>query len=125
MSFKISIEKVEEYLSVKVTGKETLDNVLEAWRKVAEACQKYSCRKIIFDGCLEGPGRTLDIYEFGERIREIGMPVGVKIAVICKEDDLKKLQFAETVVANRAPICTRNFLNKKDAETWLAAKKTT
>ena len=119
MSYQISVTKLDQYLLVTVDGIETLDNVVSVWKEVAKACKRHNCRKVLFDGVLRGSGPLADIYDFGKRFNELGMPAGSQIAVLCKEDDLGKLQFAETVVANRALVVTRNFLNKDDAEAWL------
>jgi hypothetical protein len=119
MSYEVTITKKANFLHAIVSGKETLENLIAAWKEIAEACQGHKCKRILVDGCLDGPGDTLDIYNLGNRFHELGIPLGARIAMACKEEDVPKLSFAEVVVKNRNPVTTKIFLNKDDAVQWL------
>lgn len=119
MSYNISVKKIDTYLYVTVSGKETYENVVSVWRTIAEACHQHNCKKVLCGGILEGPGPTIDIYDFEKHFHELGVPAGAKIAMVCKKEDLPKMQFAENVVATRATVTSKIFFTHKNAEEWL------
>ena len=120
MSYSIEIVVEHDHLRCTAGGEETLENVLSAWREVSSACEKHRCKKVLVDGFLKGDGPLLEIYDFGKKFHELGMPIGSRIAVVCAEEDLEKMKFAENVVATRAPVTAKVFLDRDEALEWLS-----
>jgi hypothetical protein len=76
---------------------------------------------VLRDGALPGKASILDIYRIGNRIHEFGLPPGLRVAFVCDEGNLPRLNFNETVIADRvAGVTIRNFVTRVDAECWLS-----
>ncbi|MDH4283721.1 MAG: hypothetical protein OEV35_00225 [Gallionellaceae bacterium] len=119
MNYDVSIEVKDTYLYVVVSGEESLDSVISIWKKIAETCRQTNIQNIVCHGFLEGPGPVNQIYEFGKMFNELGIPAGARIALVCQEHELRKIEFAEYIVAKHAPVSPRIFRRLKEAEEWV------
>ena len=121
MPYQIAIEKTPGFIRVKVDGVANFDNISGVWQDIARACTELGCSNVLLDGILRGRPSTLDIYRTGNRIHLYGLPRALRVAFVCTEDDLPRLSFHESVIADRAVgVTIRNFLDRTDAERWLA-----
>jgi len=119
VSYDLEIIREKGFIRARISGVETLQNVLSAWREVAGACNTHKCSRVLCEGSLRGPGPVVDIYEFGRKFLAIGMPPGTRIALVSDEENYRKMKFAETVVSTRAAVVPRVFLNVDEAVAWL------
>lgn len=126
VTYHISIKKTDVFLYVRVEGEANFNNIFGVWKDIAEACKKFKCSRVLRDGILSGQASMLEIFHIGERAHEIELPAKFKMALVCKEKDLERLDFHETVIANRViGVTTRNFLNRREAELWLSEDQAT
>ena len=120
MAFQISLQYSPDYLQVTVVGQANFDDICSVWREIARACKAFGCSNVLRDGALPGKASILDIYRIGNRIHEFGLPPGLRVAFVCDEKNLPRLNFNEAVIADRVTgVTIRNFVNRVDAERWL------
>jgi len=121
VAYQIAIEKTPNFICVTVDGPANFDNISGVWKDIARACTEFGCSNVLLDGILRGRPSTLDIYRTGNRIHLYGLPRDLRVAFVCTEEDLPRLSFHESVIADRAiGVTIRNFLDRVDAERWLA-----
>lgn len=84
--------------------------------EVSALCEKIGCRKVLVLGLQTRIKlSTLDLFNLGERITELGLQVAV---VERRDAPNADRRFLETVTLNRGcPM--RFFANEKDAKDWL------
>lgn len=90
-----------------------------SWWSLAEVsalCEKVGCRKVLILGMRTSvQPSTLELFNLGERITEMGLQVAV---VELRDAPNADLRFLETVTVNRGcPM--RFFANERDAKDWL------
>ena len=126
MPYQIAIEKTPGFIRVTVDGQANFENISGVWQDIARACKEFGCSNVLVDGILQGRPSTLDIYRTGNRIHLYGLPRTLRLAFVCTEEDLPRLAFHESVIADRAVgVTIRNFLDRADAERWLAEEPCT
>jgi hypothetical protein len=124
MPYEISIEKTAEFLRITVAGQANFDNITGVWKDIARACTEFGCSNVLLDSILSGRPSTLDIYRTGNRVHELGLPSNLRVAFVCEKESLARLDFHETVIANRAVgVSIRNFVDQTDAEQWLTEEQ--
>ena len=124
MTYQISMERTACFLCVTVEGPANFENISGVWKDIAHACKELGCSNVLLDGILKGRPSTLDIYRTGNRIHEVGLPPKLRVAFVCDKESLARLDFHESVIANRAVgITIRNFLTRADAELWLGEEE--
>ena len=119
MGYNIEIIPAEGYLHVVTTGEETLANMIEGWTRVAQTSRELGVSLILCEAYLEGPGRTMALFDIGEEFPKINFPRNVRVAVVCKPSKLPDFQFAETVAVNRGAYFVRVFTDLEQAKSWL------
>ena len=120
MALQISFEYSPDYLQVTAVGKANFDDICSVWREIARACKEFGCSNVLRDGALPGKASILDIYRIGNRIHEFGLPSRLRVAFVCDEENLPRLNFNEAVIADRITgVTIRNFVDRVIAERWL------
>jgi hypothetical protein len=126
MSYQIMLEHTPEYLHVTVTGRATFEDISGVWKDIARACKEFGCSNVLRDGILQGKASLLDVYRIGNRLHEFELPSDLRVAFVCKKENLARLEFNETVITTRVTgITIRNFLDRAEATRWLAEKECT
>ena len=126
MTYLVSIEKTPNFLRVAAAGQANFDNISGVWKDIARACAQFGCSNVLLDSILTGRPSTLDIYRTGNRIHEFGLPPRLRVAFVCSEEDLARLEFHETIISSRVSgVRIRNFLDRTDAEIWLDEQQCT
>ena len=121
MAYEISVQYKPEFLHVTVCGQANFDEICGVWKDIARACKKFGCSNVLRDGILKGQASVLDIYRVGNQLDTFGLPPRLRVAFVCEEEYLPRLNFNETVLANRVVgVAVRNFLSRTEAERWLA-----
>ena len=124
MAYEISLKHTPTFLYVTVAGQANFRDIWGVWEDIARACRKFGCSNVLRDGILKGQASILDIYRIGNRMNELELPPKLRVAFVCEEANLPRLGFNETVIANRvAGVTIRNFLNRTEAERWLAEEQ--
>ena len=123
MSYLVSFERTPGFLCVTVAGQANFDNISGVWKDIARACKEFGCSNVLVDGILSGRPSTLDIYRTGNRIHEVGLQPGLRVAFVSDAEHIARLDFHESVIATRAiGVSIRNFVARADAEIWLAER---
>jgi len=124
MAYDISLEHTPEYLHVTVMGRASFDDMAGVWRDVGRACKQFGCSNVLRDGILQGRASLLDIYRIGNRMHEFDLPPRLRVAFVCNKENLPRLEFNQTVIANRVTGMTiRNFIDRTEAKRWLTEKQ--
>ncbi len=122
MKYSCRIEEKDDYLHVISEGEETLRNVMATWKKIARVCNEQGYRKVLSEARMRGKVKLIDIYAFGTLFKETGVPLGLKIAVVCPEERVNDCRFAETVIYNRGLAKARVFTDLDEARAWITRK---
>jgi len=124
MAYEISIDHTPNYLHVSVSGQATFDDISGVWKDIAQACKEFNCSNVLRDGVLQGRASILDIYRVSNRMDDFDLPPRLRVAYVCEDTIRPRLDFYETVIANRvAGVTIRNFTNRIEAERWLAEEQ--
>lgn len=118
-SYDLKIQHRGRYLHAVMTGIESIQQFMDAWKEIAKECQMQACSRILCEGCLEGTGMAMGSEEYGKIISEIDLPVGTRIAVICSEERLKQVTFEERSVTTRIPVLPKIFFDAEEGINWL------
>ena len=125
MSYTTKIEFKEEYLHVKVTGKNTLENVLGYFDDVYAACLQYHCNNVLIEETLTGPNLdTFEIFEVITKNFTKAKTIGVRLAYVDLNTAHNKrgLKFAENLAHIRG-VNVELFYDTTAALNWLLNKK--
>lgn len=121
METELTIEQKNGYLHARVTGRNTPETILQYLKEVHAACIKQQCRRILIEERLEGPRLSIThLFDVVTKAVENAASTIHCVAFVDThpEQDLKRLQFGETVAVNRG-VNVRLFSNVAEAEAWL------
>jgi|GEM_PF-4364874 len=119
MPHKQSIISDKTILRMKLMGRIDLTERNTIKDEVAGICRMKLLRKILIDVRELDPVTSLiDLYDFGSTLTEIELPFDVKIAGVCKPDDLEST-FPVTIAKNKL-INISAFPNVRKALHWLS-----
>jgi len=118
MSIQFQIEETPDYLSVRVTGEGTADEVWRQYDSIAEHCNRANKNKLLVNYTEAYEELSLwDRYFLGERA-QIFAYQRIKVAAVLRPDQLDPKRFGEMVAQNRG-VNYRAFPNTEDALEWL------
>lgn len=101
--------------------RDSMELALHAWGKIAAECAAHKCKRVLVIEDVQEILSTIDIFEFVERMPELGL-LGVTIALVDPHPEhLLKYRFGETAATNRG-IILKLFDNVPEAEAWLHAQ---
>ena len=117
----ISIEQTDDVLYCRVTGSNSVQNVIHYLNELHAAMEKYALRKVLIEENLSG--KSLSIVEMFHVIRTanktiLSLPHQIAYVDINPEHNHDNLKFAETAAFNRW-INMRLFSTVDNAEKWL------
>jgi len=117
-SVQFQTEETPDYLSVRVTGEGTSDEVWQQYGSIAEHCNRVNKNKLLLN-YTEAYGEISfwDRYFLGERT-QIFAYQRIKVAAVVRPDQLDPERFGEMVAQNRR-VNYRVFLNTEDTLEWL------
>lgn len=119
--YQISIERIENILFCRVTGENTVENVVRYLRDIHDAMEEHRCKKVLIEENLSGPSLNLiKMYQIIHTAKKTVLALPHKIAYvdINPHHNHASLRFAETVAFNRL-IQMKFFTNIEPAEQWL------
>lgn len=121
MDYTATIEFKETYLHVKVTGKNTLENVLGYFNEIYEACLRHQCKRVLIEETLVG--QNLDTFEIFEVIIKNfnkAKSIGARLAYVDLNTAHNKrgLRFAENLAHIRG-VNVEVFFAVDEAIRWL------
>jgi len=123
MAYKLSIQHKGRYIHVKVSGVTNLQNVLAIWKKIAQASRRLSLKNVLCEGCLDIPGYTGTLYDYGEKISGTDVPGGTRIALICSEEKYQELSQSGTVLTTRFSVFPKVFRDVGEGTEWLTKER--
>lgn len=110
----------DKYYEFILEGEFNAENVNQQITQIAEICKKNRINKIMAVLTeLSGDISTVDRYSIGKH--GASYYLGVKVAVILREDQFKEDLLAETVARNRG-LNVKDFTSRVNAEKWLIDK---
>ena len=121
MSFKLNVERRDDYLHFTVTGINARETVSNYMKEVIAACEKHDCYRVLIHEKLTGPRlEAMDVFNLASEgaMRLLGRFE----AVAYVDEEMGAMgDFAESVAVNRGmPIAF--FSNIEDAERWIKSR---
>ncbi len=119
--YHISIEQKEHFLFCRVTGNNTVENVIHYLNDIHDAMERHHSKKVLIEENLTGPSlNLLKMYQIIHAARKTVLALPHKIAYVDINPDhnLASLRFAETVAFNRL-IKMKLFTSVEQGEQWL------
>lgn len=121
MSYEIEISYKGEYVLVQLAGQDSYQASVEIYQKIAAACVKYECLKVLAISHLT-PLDTMDAFKHFEIIQAAGITRRHRIAwVETNPETVAVDQFIENVLVNRGFYQMRLFSAASEAKEWLLA----
>lgn len=120
-TFCLKVTRMEGYFHAICQGEISLAGVLNGWTNLAARCFDEQVDKIICQPHVSGATEFLDVYQFGLSFRDISWPPGMRIAVVCGQEDLARYRLAETMVTNLRGPESAIFTSLDSATAWLFA----
>ena len=120
-SYILTIEEKPTYLHARVTGTNSVENVLSYLAEVHAACVQQNYSAVLIEENLSGPSVDLtSIYEIVSARSHYTTPQLRRIAYVDMnpEHDAARMKFAETVAVNRS-VNVRLFSTLQEAVGWL------
>lgn len=117
--YNLYFEPRNEYLFVKLTGKDSFEASRSYWRKIAEQVRKLELNRVLVHEALEGDITEGEMFEL---IMEF-VPEGIGIRVALYDDNHENHelnQLGELIARNRGAEI-RIFQTLEDAEKWITA----
>ena len=120
--FKLTIEKQQDVLHVKVEGQRTYKLLVKITEQIIEACRQNSTCRALVD--VRAMGGKLSIWETFKLVTSCfakfrNWRVLRKAAIVDREDARPRYKFMETVADNRG-YNLRFFEDTAEALSWLA-----
>lgn len=119
--YRISIERKDDVLFCRVTGENSVENVLRYLRDIHDAMEEHHCKRVLIEENLSGPSLSLiKMYQIIKTAKKTVLALPHKIAYvdINPHHNHASLRFAETVAFNRL-IQMKFFTDSVTAEQWL------
>ena len=120
--YRAAIEQKGGYLHAKVTGRNSLENVVRYMEEIHRECERVGCFRVLIEERLEGPRlATSEVFRImADGSRKAGGQLKA-IAFVEVAAAGGQMQFAETVAVNRGlPVAV--FPTVEAAEEWLRSK---
>jgi len=118
MSIQLQTEQMPGYLAVRCTGVGAAEEGLQLTKLIAEHSRITNNDKVLIDTTgLEVNVSLLDRFFAGERLG-IYARYGIKVAYVCRPEQLDPRKFAVLVAQNRG-VKVEAFTDLQAAEAWL------
>jgi len=123
MTYQVQFIEKQQYLHVKVTGENSIENVKQYLQEVLKKCIETRSSHLLIEEQLEGPRLDmLKVFEIAAEGSTQAHGVFKAVAYVDTNAVGDLMQFAETVAVNRA-MPVKIFSSVTAAEQWLLAKK--
>jgi hypothetical protein len=116
--YHISIERKKEFFFCRITGENSVDNVINYLRDIHDAMEKQRGKKVLIEENLSEPSLNLiNMYQIIHTAKRtvLALPYRIAYVDINHQHNHTSLRFAETVALNRW-IKMKLFTNINDAE---------
>lgn len=99
---EINVQPADGYIHLTLKGVVDSVNMHESFVRAASECQAHGCKAALIDGRKATRNvTTVDLYDLGARLHEIGIQ-GLKVALVNESYDYGiTTKFLETVARNR------------------------
>jgi len=119
MKCQLTITRKPSYLHIIVTGRNSVENVVEYFEEIHRECEARNCFRILIEERLDGPRLgMLDVFQIVEDESKNARGVFREIAYVDVNATTDLMKFAEDVAVNRSlPLAV--FLTVAQAEKWM------
>jgi len=122
MSVPLQIEAMPDYLEAKFTGAVATEEIWRQYELIAIHCKRANKNKLLLDITdTYGDLSLAHRYRLGDKAETFMFYNLIKIAVVCRQEQLDWQKFGEMVARNRW-VNVRVFTSVEDAEKWLMLK---
>jgi hypothetical protein len=119
---KYEIQADEEFLRVKMSGRESDEPPSHVCKAVFAASERLKRPRILIELDQKAPLSPVSQYQLVSRLPEIGFNDAHRIAIVHQREELQRAnQFIDTVAANRG-VNIRNFPSAEAAKDWLRSQ---
>ncbi len=120
MEFIISYIEEDQIVVVKTHGDADAKSSSEMVKRIMMAMKEHHSIRCLLDhtDIHFVSGKTIEVFNRPEEIKNTGMPLNVKLAAVTPESYKEHFSFLETVCNNRG-ISYRVFSNITSATNWL------
>jgi hypothetical protein len=120
MEWTITLNEESHYVEVVTSGVADRDGSLEMVKEISMILRKAKIKKLLIDHShiMAVSGESVEQYQRPKEFKEIGVILGIKVALVVKADHKAFFNFLEAVCVNRGyifSICD----DKKSALAWL------
>ncbi len=117
----LTIESTADCIFVRITGTYSLQLEKQYATKIAEACRKHNCSKVLIDMRTQaGEISIIDRFELGTHISEI-WPARTVLAIVDSPQRVLPDHFFEKVIVNRG-VPSKEFTDLQEAKEWLSSR---
>lgn len=117
MSYTISFENRSDYIYAHIEGKESYDEAVHFWEKLADEFQSEEIKKFLIVDKVTGRLSTIELYTLSIIVSDLFR--GKTIAFIdSKDDTFEDNKFGETVIGNRGGTA-KVFRSEDEGLEWL------
>ena len=119
MTYTLETASKGHYLHARVTGTNTMENVLGYLVELENICREADCHYLLIEEALEGPRQDMaSVFALASESASVQEFEFIAIAYVDVNANSDLMEFAETVAVNRA-VPVRVFQAVEDAEHWL------
>ncbi len=123
MSYTIELASNDGYVCLTHTDDVSVKEFERGREEVIDVIKSIKHKRLLVDTrCITSKIKIGDHYSFTSSHPGV-LPIGIKIALLVRFDDMKSGKFAEDIAFNRA-INLRTFNEKNEALKWLISKPT-
>lgn len=121
MAYEMVVAIEPTHLHVILTGTDSLVAAREYWTRIAARLREVPQHKVLMEERLGGHVPDGEIHEWGEFMRSVGLPPGLRIAFAYVPGRVEEYRYVETLLVNRGFVC-RIFDGVDDARAWLLSE---
>ena len=119
MTYILQTSSKGHYLHARVTGPNTIENVLGYLQELESRCREADCPYLLIEEALDGPRQDMaSVFEIASESSATQNFDFITVAYVDVNAETELMEFAETVAVNRA-VPVKVFGTVTDAENWL------
>lgn len=118
MAYEMIVTTKPTHLHVTLTGTDSLRAAKEYWTQIALRLREGQERRLLMEERLTGRVPDGEIHEWGDFVRTLGLPPGMRIAFVHLAERSDEYRYVETLLMNRGFV-SKVFARVADAEAWL------
>ena len=123
MSYKIEFAGNDGYVCLTYSDDVSVNEAERGREKAVDKIKSIKHKRLLVDiRCITSKLKISELYSFSSSHPGI-LPIGIKVALLVRFDDMKRGKFAENIAFNRG-INLRIFNEKNEALKWLILKLT-